>query len=147
MQYAPVVTDITFSKRVQSRLVPLDCIVCSTTIVSPLVICTECLHAWAAWLVAKAPSGTGWRWRRKVTKFYLTQYGPSVPGLEREAARLIDAALRRAARRSPMRRRTSRLRQVVLFLGAGIALGLGSVLLLSILITFSILIVRLTLLL
>lgn len=144
MQPASVATTPIVRRRLPRReLVPLDCIVCSTTIVSPLVICTECLHAWAAALAAKAPDDAGWRWRRKVVQFYLSRYGPSVPGFERAAAGLVDAALRRALHPSSKPRPAAQVGRVVTLLGLGAALGLGSVLLLSIVITLSLLVIRL----
>jgi hypothetical protein len=146
MTYAPAASGTTVLITKPKEIGMPGCIVCTGAVEGPLVICDECLDTWVAWLVASAPQDAGRRWRQKVTKFYLSQYGPSGPGREREAARAIKAALKRAAARTPAVRRVPVLRQVLVLLAWVVGLVAASSLFLSIIVTFGILVVRLALL-
>jgi hypothetical protein len=146
MQYAPTAPGTTILVTNPKEIGAPVCIVCTKHVTGPLVICSECLDTWAAWLVASAPDDAGRRWQRKVTKFYLSQYGPSAPCREREATRMIKSALHRAAERMPNAHRVSIWRQILVVLAWGVGVVACSVLFLSIIVTFGILAVRLALL-
>jgi hypothetical protein len=146
MQYAPAAPGTTVLVTAPKEIGVPACIVCTRQVTGPLVICGDCLDTWAAWLAASAPEDAGRRWRRKVTKFYLSQYGTTAPGREREATRMIKSALQRAVDRTPNVRRVSIWRQILVVVGWAFGLVACSVLFLSIIVTFGILAVRLALL-